>query len=229
MSGNMQSNYLKTSGYVLRRTNYGEADRILNIITPIGKISAIAKGARREKSKLAGGIEMFSLVDLNIHKGRGEIGIITSAKMVRFYSEIMKDLNLMEIGSSFLKKIDRVAGDSETEDYFNLVHQSLDALNTKGDARLVEAWFLLNIARIMGEEINLYRDNNDKKLEAGRRYDWDYMEACFVNKDNGRFGEDEIKVLRLMMTNKMNIIKKIKLNDEIVGKVFELVRGTCKI
>ena len=50
---------IKTLAYVLRRTNYGEADRILNIITPNGKISAIAKGARKEKSKLAGGIEMF--------------------------------------------------------------------------------------------------------------------------------------------------------------------------
>ena len=61
---------IRTLGYVLRRTNYGEADRILNIITPEGKISAIAKGVRKEKSKLAGGIEMFSRIDLNIHKAK---------------------------------------------------------------------------------------------------------------------------------------------------------------
>ena len=54
MSKNTPDNYLRTFGYVLRRTNYGEADRILNIITPSGKISAIAKGVRKEKSKLAG-------------------------------------------------------------------------------------------------------------------------------------------------------------------------------
>lgn len=46
---------VKTLAYVMRRTNYGEADRILNLITPEGKMSAIAKGVRKEKSKLAGG------------------------------------------------------------------------------------------------------------------------------------------------------------------------------
>ena len=58
MSRNM-SDEIKTLGFVLRRTNYGEADRILNLITPQGKISAIAKGVRKPKSKLAGGVEMF--------------------------------------------------------------------------------------------------------------------------------------------------------------------------
>ncbi len=77
-------NEIKTKSYVLRRTNYGEADRILNLITPAGKISAIAKGVRKEKSKLAGGVEMFSLAELTIHKGKGEFGTITSAKMLRF-------------------------------------------------------------------------------------------------------------------------------------------------
>ena len=47
---NMQ-NDIRTKAYVLRRTNYGEADRILNLITPEGKISVIAKGVLKEKSK----------------------------------------------------------------------------------------------------------------------------------------------------------------------------------
>ena len=81
MRENTQNKDYRTLGFVLRRTNYGEADRILNIITPKGKISAIAKAARKEKSKLAGGIEMFSLTDLNIHQGRSEFAIITGAKM----------------------------------------------------------------------------------------------------------------------------------------------------
>ena len=75
----------RTLGIILRRTNYGEADRILNIITPRGKISAIAKAARKSKSKLAGGIEMFAKVDLNLHQGKSEFAIVTSAKMVKSY------------------------------------------------------------------------------------------------------------------------------------------------
>ena len=75
----MQNKDEKTLAYVLKRTNYGEADRILNIITPDGKRAVIAKGVRKEKSKLAGGVEMFSLSELNIHYGKGEFGLVTSA------------------------------------------------------------------------------------------------------------------------------------------------------
>ena len=74
----------RTLAYVLRRTNYGEADRILNLLTPEGKISAMARGVRKEKSKLASNIEMFCLIDLNVHEGKGNLAVVTSAKSLKF-------------------------------------------------------------------------------------------------------------------------------------------------
>ena len=73
---------LRTEAIVLRRTDYGEADRILQLLTPEGKKSVVAKGVRREKSKLAGGIELFSVSEVVIHEGKGELGILTGAKLV---------------------------------------------------------------------------------------------------------------------------------------------------
>ena len=87
---------LRTFGIVLRRTNYGEADRILNIITPEGKVSAIARGVRKEKSKMAGNVELFSLIELNIHFGKNEMGVLTGAKMKKYFGNIVKDLRKME-------------------------------------------------------------------------------------------------------------------------------------
>ena len=43
-----QSERLKA--IVLRRTNYAEADRVLQLLTPKGRRSVIAKGVRRERS-----------------------------------------------------------------------------------------------------------------------------------------------------------------------------------
>ena len=57
----VNSKDLRTKAIVLRRTDYGEADRILQLLTPSGKRSVIARGVRKEKSKLAGGIELFSV------------------------------------------------------------------------------------------------------------------------------------------------------------------------
>ena len=72
---------LRTEAIVLRRTDYGEADRILQLLTPEGKKSVVAKGVRREKSKLAGGIELFSVSEVVIHEGKGDLGILTGAKL----------------------------------------------------------------------------------------------------------------------------------------------------
>ena len=63
---------INTQAIVLRRTDFGEADRIINFLTPDrGKISGLARGVRKQKSKLAGGIELFSVSDITYLVGRG--------------------------------------------------------------------------------------------------------------------------------------------------------------
>ena len=62
---------LKTKAIVLKRTDYGEADRILQLLTPDGKRSVIARGARKEKSKLAGGIMNVGNAKMIISRGCG--------------------------------------------------------------------------------------------------------------------------------------------------------------
>ena len=64
----------RTQAIVLRRTNYGEADRVLQILTPDGKFSVMARGARREKSRLNGGIELFSISEVVIGEGKSRWG-----------------------------------------------------------------------------------------------------------------------------------------------------------
>lgn len=64
-------NTLKTRGIVIKRRVYGEADRILTILTPgHGKLEAIAKGSRRLNSKLGGHLELFYVVDFILAEGR---------------------------------------------------------------------------------------------------------------------------------------------------------------
>ena len=224
MSKNMVVRDIKTVGYVLRRTNYGESDRILNLITPQGKISAIARAARKEKSKLAGGIEMFTRSEFNIHMGRGELGIVTSAKMQKFHGGIIKDLARMELAAKILKKISLAAESSNTEEYFGLTDQSFSALGVGENAELVEAWFLVNLKRVMGEEINLHRDKDGQKLIADQNYAWDNFEKAFVATDKGEYGANEIKFLRLMASSELAVIQRVKNSAETLGAVLRLAR-----
>ena len=217
-------NDTKTLAYVLRRTTYGEADRILNLITPNGKISAIAKAARKEKSKLAGGIEMFSLIELNIHQGRGEIGVVTSARMLKYYDKLLADYARMELASFILKKINQAAEGSDSEELFKITDQSLAGLNKGMDLKLVESWFLINLLKNMGEEINLYRDLDGDKLDANLHYDWDGIEQAFIKNEHGDFGANEIKLLRLMSTAGLTVVNRIKDIETMLPTIEKVVK-----
>lgn len=224
MPKNTASKDIKTLAIVLRRTNYGEADRILNLITPMGKIAAIAKGVRRAKSKLAGGVEIFTLSELQIHQGRSELGVVTSAKMVRHYGKIMQDLARMELAGMILKQVSIAAGQVEGGEFFAITKQCLEELNNETNVLLVESWFWLNLLKISGEEVNLYRDVAGDKLTEGVSYAWDTYGRCFVKDENGKYGTNEIKLLRIMSKMDLEVIKKIKMEQNIIDKVYDIIK-----
>ncbi|MGH2514803.1 MAG: DNA repair protein RecO, partial [Ktedonobacterales bacterium] len=77
---------------VLRRTDFGEADRILTLFTPsFGKVRAIAKGARRTTSRLAGHLEPFTRTQLLLATGR-ELDIVTQAEARERLDALREDL-----------------------------------------------------------------------------------------------------------------------------------------
>ncbi len=227
MSKNMQD--IKTLAYVMRRTNFGEADRILSLITPEGKISAIAKGVRKEKSKLAGGIEMFSLTELNLHFGKSDMATVTSAKMREYYGNILTDFNRMELAAMVLKKISLAAESSETPEYFEIVDACLKGINSGMDMRLVESWFLMNLAKVSGEEINLYRDNNGEKLAIEKKYNFVASENALVPALNGMFGADEIKIMRLMLVSKLAVVDRVKNIEKSLPEILRFARIANKM
>ena len=219
----------KTLAIILRRTNYGEADRILNLITPDGKVSAMARGVRKAKSKLAGGVEMFSLVELNLHFGRGEMAMVTGARMVKYYGAILADYNRMELASTVLRKISAAAEGANSAEYFEIARECLEGLNSGMDLRLVEAWFLMNLLLVTGEEVNLYRDAGGVKLKADAKYNYDVAEMAFVEKMNGEFGVDEIKLMRLMVTARLPVVARVKNVDEKLPGILRLARVASKM
>ena len=85
----MAGKTLKTEAIVLRSIRYGEADRILHLYTAQrGRVGAIAKGARRPKSRFGGRLEPFFRLDLLLHEGRGELLTVTQAATVDGYPRL---------------------------------------------------------------------------------------------------------------------------------------------
>src|SRR5437588_1637443 len=77
---------LKTEAIVLRSIRYGEADRIIHLYTPgQGRLSAIAKGARRSRSRFGARLEPFVRVSVVLHTGRSELHTVTGVDTVAFH------------------------------------------------------------------------------------------------------------------------------------------------
>jgi DNA repair protein RecO (recombination protein O) len=85
----MPGQTLTTEAIVLRSIRYGEADRILHLYSArFGRIGAIAKGARKPRSRFGGRLEPFFRLDLILHEGRGELLTVTGVSTVDGYPRL---------------------------------------------------------------------------------------------------------------------------------------------
>lgn len=215
---------LRTRAIVLRRTNYGESDRILNLITPEGKIAVLARSVRKEKSRLAGGIELFSVADIVVHQGRSSLSTLTSAQMLKFYSNILGDLTRLELASELLKKIDRVAEQIDDPGFFDLIEQALEGINRGTAADLIQTWFYLNLACISGEEPNFACDTTGNALQPSQTYFWDSTDNALCPHQQGNIGASEIKFARFLLTNSLQASARIGSFETFLPPISQIAR-----
>jgi DNA repair protein RecO (recombination protein O) len=105
---------LKTEGIVLRSLRYGEADRILHLYTPDrGRISAIAKGVRRAKSRFGGRLEPFFRLNLVLYEGRSELLTVTSAETVAAHPRLREDAGALDGAARACEAVARVFDDGD--------------------------------------------------------------------------------------------------------------------
>lgn len=222
---------IRSHAIVLRRTNYGEADRILQIITPEnGCLSVMARGVRREKSRLAGGIELFAICDVVIHEGRGELGTLTGAKLDKFFDQIMTDYDRLRFGYEAIKHVARAAQMIDDAQFYELLKTTMESLNdTNILLKITEIWFYLQLADLMGNGLNTATDNNGMKLVEDAQYNFDVNEQVFVHHETGRFDSRTIKLLRIMTTNQPNVVAKIKGTRPMMPLCLELAKTVAKI
>lgn len=218
-------NDLKTSGIILHRTNYGEADRIINLITPEGKKSVIAKGVRKPRSKLAGGIEMFTMNEVQLHfRPNSDFGILTSAKMLTPYTNILKDYDRLKLAGLIMKRINQSSEHVDNPAWFDITKQSLAELNQPTPSNLIETWFWLHLAYASGEEPNFYRDVTNTKLQPDQTYTWSIPDNAFAPHPSGPYGSNEIKFLRLLTTTNLSTTKRIKTTPAVLANSLNLAR-----
>jgi DNA repair protein RecO (recombination protein O) len=125
-----QQHSYSTEAIVLKRTDLGEADRILTLFTPAkGKIHAVAKGTRRPISKLAGHLELLSHSQLQMALGRN-LDIVTQAEGRENFLHLRTELWHMTCGFYLAELVDRFLEEhTQHIDIYNLLLETLRLLD----------------------------------------------------------------------------------------------------
>ncbi len=157
----------RVEGIVIKRKNFGEADRILTVYTKSkGKISVLAKGVRKITSKRSSHIELLTHSVMGIHDGK--FSILTETESLYHYSELKSDLKKAGYGFYICELIDGLCAEhQENRGVFALLQNTLFKLETTEDPKSLIASFEKDLLTLLGfwPENRAYLEDSDGYIE----------------------------------------------------------------
>lgn len=195
-------NRIRTRGIVLRRVNFGEADRVITFLTAdYGQISAMAKGVRKQGSKLAGAIELFSESDVSFIKGKGSLDHLVSSRMIKHFGHIVSDYDRTALAYDIIKHVNRASREFDESKLYDILLGSLKELDELATpVELINAWFKLNLLAALGQQPNLSHDTDNQRLKEGDKYTLLPDDGAFKPDKQGNITTAQIKAWRVLLT-----------------------------
>lgn len=143
---------VKIKGVILAENNMGDFDKMLTMLTPgVGKISCVAKGARRPKSALLAGTQLFCFGEYLMFKGTNTYHI-NSCEVIEIFYNLRCDLDKLECAMQINKIVQEVT--TENQNCYTILQLYLNTLytisETNMDLELVLSIFKLRLASIIG-------------------------------------------------------------------------------
>lgn len=168
----------KTNGIILAEHNLGDFDKMLTILTPgLGKISCVAKGARRPNSSLLAGTQLFCFGEYLMFKGTTTYHM-NSCETIEIFYNLRTDLDKLKYAMHILKIVQDVT--QENQNCYNILQLLLNTLytiaNDEKDLDLILGIFKLRLSCILG-----FTPRVQKCINCGEESE----EYKFSLKDNG--------------------------------------------
>ncbi|HXG26949.1 MAG TPA: DNA repair protein RecO [Candidatus Binatia bacterium] len=163
-----------TEAIVLSRFDYGEADRILTLMTPAGgKIKAIAKGIRKPTSRIGGSVEPFAELRLALAHGR-TFDVVTQVEVVHAWLRMRDDLVSFGTASYLAELANGTLEERHgAEPVYLLLKRAYEILDAGMAPGRVARWFEIHLADELGVRPEVDRCVEcGRLLEADERYRW---------------------------------------------------------
>ena len=153
-----------TDAIVLSRFDYGEADRIMTLLTPeLGKIKAIAKGIRRPTSRIGGSLEPLAELRLQLAKGR-TFDVVTQVTMQHAWLGLRDDLEVTATAWYCAELVDRSLEERHAaEPLYLLLRRAYELLDAAMAPARVARWFEMRLCDELG-----VRPEVDRCVECDR-------------------------------------------------------------
>jgi len=148
----------RTEAIILRRQDFGEADKLLTLYTPgLGKTRVLAKGVRKPKSRKGGHVELFTHSNLLIAKGKS-LDIVTQAETIHSFLPIRRELLRTSYAYYAAELLDKFTGERvENRPLFDLFLDALGWLGDADDLDLVLRYFELHLLSYVGYRPQLFQ------------------------------------------------------------------------
>ena len=223
----------KTEGIVLKSTEFEEADKIVTIYTKnYGKISAIAKGVRKIKSKFGSSLEILTHSIFLIYKGRN-IDIVSQTEILESFFSTSKEVIKFAFAVNCVEMVNKLTEEREINiGLFNLLKEVLHYLRKTDDPKLLTLSFKWQTISLLG-----YRPSINHCCRCNKSVE-DQKEMYFNIKEGGLLcnncvAEDKeecinvslyfVKLLRKILITHLSTISNATIPD---NKIKELEKIT---
>jgi DNA repair protein RecO (recombination protein O) len=217
----------RTEAIVLKRTDFGEADRLLTVFTPSrGKLRLIAKGVRKPTSRKSGHVELFTRVNLLVAVGRN-LDIVTQAEALEYYRSLREDLLRTTYAYYAAELLDAFAAErDENPQEYILLRDALGWLSETDDLPLAARYYELHLLSLAGYQPQLHLCVQCKQvIEPVDNY-FDpglggiVCPRCGQNQVGARaISLNALKVLRFLQTREWAVCRGLRLSPGVRREV----------
>lgn len=215
--------YYRTEGFVFKKEDWLEADRVFSVFTrDLGRVEIFAKAIRKIASKLKGGIEIFSLSDIEFIQGRNK-KTLTDAVYLEKFRGIDSSPEKMKVSYGITTVLDNfIKGEQKDENIFNLLNEVFSKLNNyqliNKNYSLMYYYFFWNLVSLLGYGPEFLKcaaclkKLNPYSLYFSNKEGGIICRSCsFSRKDGLKINSDVVKILRLILNKDWDILSRLKI------------------
>jgi len=222
----------QTEAIVIKRVDLGEADKIATLYTPhLGKLRAVAKGARRPQSKLGGHVELLTHSQMMLARGRN-LDIITQSQTLDSFSPLRNELWRISCGLYLAELVDHFTAERiENPPLFQLLRETLSWLCQAKEGELLLRYFELHLLHYLGYRPQLYycvrcRSRLQPRVNFFSPADGGVLcPACKEGQPLARpLSVNALKAIRLLQNSDYSLSSKLKVDGELSAELRQVLR-----